>query len=347
MEEEGLVLDDYLATFGGRDEDMGVAQIVSAVAAAGLVLSDLVAAGPLGGNLAAIRRESGAGDFQKELDVRANELILEALAAAPVAAVASEEMDEPAINQPGAPFAVAIDPIDGSSNIDTNAPVGTIFSVVPAGPHIELDPLGPFLQSGPPLAAGFMVYGPQTALVLTLGKGTHIFTYDRRRHEFVMTARHIRIPRQTREYAINGSNSRHWDEAIRLYVDDCLDGSGGPRGADFNTRWIASLVAEAFRILMRGGIYLYPGDARPGYARGRLRLVYEANPIAWIIEQAGGAATDGSCRILDLAPSSLHERVPFVFGSIEEVELVARYHANPDCRGARSPLFGQRSLFRA
>jgi fructose-1,6-bisphosphatase I len=347
MTEDGLPLERYLAGYARNDENAGVARTISAIAAVSLILGDLVAAGPLAGNLAAVRREGTAGDPQKELDSRANELILEALAGTPVAAIASEEMDEPVINEPRSPLAVAIDPIDGSSNIDTNAPVGTIFSIVSSVPHIEQDPLAPFLQSGPPLAAGFFIYGPQTALVLTLGKGTQIFTYDRGRGQFVMTARHVWIPPQTREYAINGSNSRHWDEPTRLYISDCLDGVGGPRGVDFNTRWIASLVAEVFRILMRGGIYLYPGDARPGYGRGRLRLVYEANPIAWIIEQAGGAATDGSRRILDLAPRTLHERVPFVFGSREEVELLARYHAHPDTTGTRSPLFGQRSLFRA
>jgi fructose-1,6-bisphosphatase I len=347
MTENGISLERYLAVFALRDEDAGVAQIVSAIAAVSLILRDLVAAGPLAGDLAAIRDEGSAGDPQKELDVRANELILEALAGAPVATIASEEMDEPVLNDWRAPFAVAIDPIDGSSNIDTNAPVGTIFSVLPAGPHIERDPCAPFLQSGPPLAAGFFVYGPQTALVITMGRGTQIFTHDRACGQFIMTTRHAWIPPRTLEYAINASNYRHWDETVRLYVNDCIDGTGGPRGMDFNTRWIASLVAEAFRIMVRGGIYLYPGDARPGYGRGRLRLVYEANPIAWIIEQAGGAATDGRQRILDLAPSTLHERVPLVFGSIEEVALLARYHTHPDSHGMRSPLFGQRSLFRA
>jgi fructose-1,6-bisphosphatase I len=345
--QNGLPLEHYLAAFAHREAEAGVTQIISAIAAVSLILRDLVAAGPLVGNLAAIRREGMAGDPQKELDVRANELILEALAGAPVAVIASEEMEVPAINDLHAPYAVAIDPIDGSSNIDTNAPVGTIFSILPAGPHVQQDPCAPFLQSGPPLAAGFFVYGPQTALVLTLGRGTQIFTHDRVRGQFILTTKHAWIPPRTREYAINASNYRYWDEAVRLYVNDCIDGTAGTRGVDFNTRWIASLVAEAFRIMIRGGIYLYPGDARPGYGQGRLRLVYEANPIAWIIEQAGGAAMDGSRRILDLAPRTLHERVPLVFGSIEEVELLARYHTQPDSHGARSPLFGQRSLFRA
>ena len=345
--QKGLPLEQYLDAFACREAEAGLAQIILALAAVSLILRDLVATGPLIGDLAKVRREDEAGDPQKELDVRANELILEALAGTPVAVVASEEMDVPAVNDWRAPFAVAIDPIDGSSNIDTNAPVGTIFSILPAGPHVEQDPCAPFLQSGPPLAAGFFIYGPQTALVLTLGRGTQIFTFDLARCQFIMTTQHVWIPTRTREYAINASNYRHWDEAVRLYIDDCLDGTTGTRGVDFNTRWIASLVAEAFRILMRGGIYLYPGDARPGYAQGRLRLVYEATPIAWIVEQAGGAATDGVRRILDLAPRILHERVPLVFGSIEEVELLTRYHTHPDSHGVRSPLFGQRSLFRA
>jgi fructose-1,6-bisphosphatase I len=345
--QNGLSLEHYLAAFACREAEAGLAQIILSIAAVSLALRDLISAGPLIGGLADIRCEGVAGDPQKELDVRANDLILEALAGTPVAVVASEEMDLPAVNDWQAPFAVAIDPIDGSSNIDTNAPVGTIFSILPAGPHVEQDPCAPFLQSGPPLAAGFFVYGPQTALVLTLGRGTQIFTFDRTRGQFILTTQHAWIPARTREYAINASNFRHWNEAVRLYVNDCVDGAAGTRGVDFNTRWIASLVAEAFRIMMRGGIYLYPGDARPGYGQGRLRLVYEANPIAWIVEQAGGAATDGTRRILDLAPGTLHERVPFVFGSIEEVELLARYHTHPDSHGVRSPLFGQRSLFRA
>jgi fructose-1,6-bisphosphatase I len=205
-----------------------------------------------------------------------------------------------------------------------------------------------FLRPGTAqLAAGFVVYGPQTALVLTLRAGTHVFTLDRRTNTFVLTRADVRIPAGRREYAINASNYRHWDEPVRAYVDDCIAGADGPRGTDFNMRWIASLVAEAFRILARGGIFLYPSDARPGYERGWLRLVYEANPLALVVEEAGGAATDGENRILEISPTALHQRVPLVFGCRHKVERVAEYYAGRlPSPGERSPLFGRRGLFR-
>ncbi|MFC7400522.1 class 1 fructose-1,6-bisphosphatase [Chelatococcus sp. GCM10030263] len=404
---------------GGKTGE-AVARTIAALAEAGRDIAELIADGPLAGDLAAHRADSAHGDTQKELDLRTDAIVREALRTAPVAVMASEEMDDPLPLRPGAPLAVAIDPLDGSSNIDTNAPVGTIFSILPmperdrnqspfsseravdkahttspsrgevgrrsrpgggeqgcqpnATPprlaggsptlplkgRVELPQhaangdsatghlLAPFFQGGgAQLAAGFLIYGPQVALVLSVGEGTQIFTLDRKRGAFLLTAHRLRVPPTTREYAINGSNERHWDEAVRLYVEDCRLGSAGPRGVDFNTRWIASMVAEAFRILMRGGIYLYPGDARQGYGQGRLRLIYEANPIAFLLEQAGGAATNGAERILDLQPTSLHQRVPLVFGSREEVARVARYHTDPMSLAARSPLFGSRSLFRA
>jgi fructose-1,6-bisphosphatase I len=321
---------------------------VLALAGAGAAIADLVAAGRLAGDLAAMRGESVHGDSQKELDIRANEIVLDALRGVPVAAVASEEIDEPLITGLGAPLAIAIDPLDGSSNIDTNAPIGTIFSVLPVTDDLRSNPADAFLRPGAhQLAAGFLIYGPHTALVLTLGDGTQIFTLDRERREFLLTAERAQISPETQEYAINASNRRHWDDAVRLYVRDCLQGADGPRGKDFNTRWLGSLVGEAYRILLRGGVYLYPGDARRTYRNGRLRLLYEANPIAWLVEQAGGMATDGGNRILDLVPTSLHERVPLVFGSSGEVETVAAYHAAAWSNGGElSPLFGQRSLFR-
>jgi fructose-1,6-bisphosphatase I len=242
---------------------------------------------------------------------------------------------------------VAIDPLDGSSNIDANVSIGTIFSVLPAPTGASSIDARAFLQPGTnQLAAGYALYGPQTMLVLTLGAGTHVFTLDRTRDTFRLTAAHLSIPPVTREFAINASNQRHWDEPIRIYVDDCLRGAEGPRGQDFNMRWIASMVAEAHRVLTRGGIYLYPADGRYGYSRGRLRLLYEASPIASLIEQAGGAASTGHGRILELEPRSLHERVPLLFGSREEVARLDRYHLDPHPIGERSPLFGRRGLFR-
>jgi fructose-1,6-bisphosphatase I len=243
---------------------------------------------------------------------------------------------------------VAIDPLDGSSNIDSNASIGTIFSVLPAPANGNVGDPDAFLQPGSrQLAAGYAIYGPQTALVLTAGDGTHVFTLDHRDGQFRLTGERVRVPAKTREFAINASNHRHWDEPIRIYVDDCLKGSEGPRGEDFNMRWIASMVAEAHRVLARGGVYMYPADLRDGYQHGRLRLIYEANPIAWLIEQADGAASSGTARILDITPSRIHQRVPLIFGSRDEVDRLDRYHLDPYPQGERSPLFGKRGLFRS
>ena len=221
---------------------------------------------------------------------------------APVALYASEELEQPVLLDKDAPLAIAIDPLDGSSNIDTNVSIGTIFSLLPATGAPDADPAASFLQAGAnQLAAGFFIYGPQLALVLSLGSGTHVFVLSTRLGTFVQAYESRIIPPRTQEFAINAANYRHWDEAVRLYVDDCLKGCEGPREKDFNMRWIASLVADCYRILMRGGVFLYPGDQRKGYHQGRLRLVYEANPIAFLIEQAGGAATDTVSRILEIA----------------------------------------------
>jgi fructose-1,6-bisphosphatase I len=226
--------------------------------------------------------------------------------------------------------------------------VGTIFSLLPATGAPDTDPAASFLQAGVSmLGAGFFIYGPQLALVLSLGSGTHVFVHSTRLGTFVQAYESRIIPQKTQEFAINAANYRHWDEAVRLYVDDCLEGAEGPREKDFNMRWIASLVAECYRILMRGGVFLYPGDQRRGYSQGRLRLVYEANPIAYLIEQAAGAATDAITRILEIEPESLHQRVPVVFGSAREVARIARYHTEPSAIGERAPLFSRRGLFRA
>jgi fructose-1,6-bisphosphatase I len=347
-----IELEDYLRAAAGDEplrRDTG--RVVLAMAGAGRQVADLLAAGPLAGNLAAHRGDTAFGDTQKELDLRSNEIVLDALRAAPVRSVASEEMDDPLALDPAAKLVVAVDPLDGSSNIDTNAPIGTIFSVLPALDRGALDDAasdaGHFLQPGTyQVAAGFLIYGAQTALVLTLGDGTRLFTLDRASGRFLTRPDPLRIAPETREYAINASNWRHWDEPVRSYVSHCLMGASGPRGADFNTRWLAALVGEAFRILRRGGIYLYPGDSRPGYEEGRLRLTYEGNPIALLIEQAGGAATDGRRRILDLRPRSLHQRIPLVFGSAREVECVRLCYEHERAAEAH-PLFGSRKLFRS
>jgi fructose-1,6-bisphosphatase I len=341
-------LHDHLDLWAGAAaERCAIAATVGAIARASAGLADLIAQGPLAGALDAVVGGNADGDAQKELDVRADKLFMAELCAAPVAVYASEESPAPVVLRPGAPLAVTIDPLDGSSNIDTNLSIGTIFGILPVPPEV-VDPVtAACLQPGTAqLAAGFVVYGPRTALVLTLGDGVDVFTLDRRTGTYWLTRADVLIPPDKREYAINASNYRHWEEPIRTYVDDCIAGANGPRGEDFNMRWAASLVAEAFRILGRGGIFLYPRDNRPGYQKGRLRLVYEANPLALVMEQAGGGATDGERRILEIVPDALHQRVPLVFGARDKVDRVARYHDGTLPPAERSPLFGRRGLFR-
>lgn len=258
------------------------------------------------------------GDTQKKLDVIADEIVLECLSGVGVAAYLSEERDEAIPLAGDGDLIVACDPLDGSSNIGVNVSVGTIFSILPAQ--------GGSLQPGRnQLAAGFFVYGPQTTLLLSVGDGTVSFRMADD-GGFLLIDDAVRVPGSAREFAINASNSRHWPAPIIRYVDGCLAGADGPRGKDFNMRWVASLVAEAWRIISRGGVFLYPADARNGYESGRLRLVYEAAPVAMLVEQAGGRATDGSQPILDITPEGLHQRVPLVFGAAEEVaEVVAEF----------------------
>ncbi|MHB1304018.1 MAG: class 1 fructose-bisphosphatase [Acidiphilium sp.] len=338
-------LDLIASRHGGHYADVGA--VVLAIAAAGRNLAQLLAKGGLGdfSGPADDKPQIGRdGDVRKAFDVLANTILRDALVAAPVAVLASEEDDAPVVLDPKAPLAVAIDPLDGSSNIDTNAPIGTIFTILPAD-FTRGTPERSFLCSGnTQLAAGFLIYGPHTALVLTLGYGTLIFTLDPVKGNFISSGNVITLPRETREYAINGSNYRHWNKAIQRYISDCLLGAAGPRGIDFNTRWIASMVAEAYRILIRGGVYLYPGDTRETYRDGRLRLLYEAFPIAFLIEQAGGAATDGRRHILDLVPENIHQRIPLIFGTAGEVERIVELHRTPYTDN--SPLFGNRGLFR-
>jgi fructose-1,6-bisphosphatase I len=342
-------LEQYMVDWAGQDPDRtDIAATVCAIASACRAISQLIGAGALAGELGATRGDHGAGDAQKALDVIANDMIIASLADVPVAGLVSEELDACVLLKAGAPLLVAIDPLDGSSNIDANVAVGTIFSIQPAPLDGSTPTLSAFLQPGVrQLAAGYALYGPHTAFVLTVGQGTHVFTLDRHSEQFRLTAENVRVPCQTREFAINASNHRHWDEPIRIYIDDCLKGTEGPRGADFNMRWIASMVAEAHRVLTRGGVYMYPGDLRAGYEHGRLRLIYEANPIAWLMEQGGGAASSGTERILEILPSGIHQRVPLIFGSREEVARLDRYHLDPYPTGERSPLFGRRGLFRS
>jgi len=320
---------------------------ISEMAVATLEVADLIALGRLYGSLgAATDSKNSDGDVQKQLDLIADEKFIAALRRAPVAGVVSEELAEPLALNEGAPLVVAIDPLDGSSNIDANVSIGTIFSILPVIPNAP-DLLSHFLQPGKKqVAAGFSVYGPQTSMVIAIAGKTQIFTLDRRIGKFVCVVGNAEIKADSNEYAINASNYRHWDPSVRIFIDDCVKGAEGPFGRNYNMRWIASLVAEAYRILLRGGLFLYPGDHREGYADGRLRLTYEANPMALVAEYAGGAATDGHRRVLDIQPSGIHVRSPLIFGSAPMVELVSRFYADPHFAPEHAPLFAQRGLMR-
>jgi fructose-1,6-bisphosphatase I len=269
----------------------------------------------------------------QKLDMLSNEILLEANEwGGNLAALASEEMAEPRpipTHYPKGEYLLMFDPLDGSSNIDVNISVGTIFSVLRCPKTAEGKLCEPqeaaFLQPGrQQVAAGFAVYGPTTTLAITVGDGTHGFTLDRETYTFVLTHPDIRIPEDTAEFAINVSNQRRWEPPVKRYIDECLAGKEGPRGKDFNMRWVASMVADVFRVLSRGGIFMYPRDAK--HKEGRLRLMYEANPMAFIVEQAGGAATDGTTPILDIRPKGLHQRIAVILGSKNEVERVTSYH---------------------
>lgn len=342
----GEDLDAFLARWRGAGPDRaGVAETVAALARATVEISRIVRLGPLAGALGAAAGGANAdGDVQKKLDVLANDAVLKALRACPaVAYYASEEEEEIQSLCADGSCAVAVDPLDGSSNIDANTSIGTIFSVYPASPDGATSSF--FRTGAEQSAAGYMIYGPYSALVMTLGEGVEIFVLDAE-GRYRRADMDLAIPRTTREYAINASNYRYWLEPVRDFVDDCIAGADGPRGKDFNMRWLASLVGETHRILLRGGVFLYPADKRPGYERGRLRLLYEAAPIAFLVEQAGGAATDGVTRILDKSPNTLHERSPLIFGSADKVDRVIALHTDPTNPRARSPLFGRRGLFR-
>ena len=323
----------------------GFTALVNDVRLACKRISYLVGKGALAGLRGGAGSANSQGEAQMALDVRADEIFRRTTEwGGTLAAMLSEEGEAPyaiPLAYPKGRYLLAYDPLDGSSNIEANAPVGSIFSILRAAE-------GEFLQRGAEqVCAGYAIYGPSTMLVLTLGNGTHGFTLDREIGEFILTHPSLRIPEETSEFAINTSNARFWEPAVKRYVDECLAGKSGPRGRDFNMRWIAALVADAHRILMRGGVYLYPRDERDATRHGRLRLLYEANPIAMVIEQAGGRASTGIGRVLDLEPRALHERVGLIFGSQSEVERLEHYHREFNKREYDAPLFGARGLFRA
>ena len=331
----------------GGELQTQVADTTLALAQAAVSISELVSKGGLAGDLAGATGATSDGDAQKALDLIANDLILAALSRCPVAQIASEENDEIQHLPGNGPLAVAVDPVDGSANIATNGAIGTIFSIRAADAG-DASELGAFASTGEAqLAAGYVLYGPQTTLVLTTGSGVDVFVLERKTAAFLRTKTGIRIPRGTRDYAINASNARHWDPPVRQFVEDCLAGSSGPLGVDYNTRWYAAMIGEAHRILLGGGVFLYPGDARPGYHEGRLRLVYEAQAVAFLIEQAGGAASDGYRPIRTILPQRLHQRVPLIFGAPEEVSRIDMLHAAPADDRSVAPRVGRRGLFRS
>ena len=305
--------------------------LLEVVARACKGISHAVNKGALGGVLGSAHSENVQGEVQKKLDIIANEVLIEANEwGGHLAAMASEEMDSIYVvpnRYPQGEYLLLFDPLDGSSNIDVNVSIGTIFSVLKKPESSDSVTEADFLQPGhAQVAAGYCVYGPQTTLVLTVGDGVAMFTLDREQGSFVLTQENVRIPEDTREFAINMSNMRHWDTPVSDYIAECLAGSTGPRGKDFNMRWVASMVADVHRILTRGGVFMYPWDKREPDKPGKLRLMYEANPMGWLVEQAGGMATDGKQRILDIQPTQLHQRVSVFLGSKNEVTRVTAMH---------------------
>jgi fructose-1,6-bisphosphatase I len=306
--------------------------LIEVVARACKTISHAVGKGALGEVLGTAHSENVQGEVQKKLDILSNEILLEANEwGGHLAAMASEEMEtiHPIPNRyPQGEYMLLFDPLDGSSNIDVNVSIGTIFSVLKAPEGMAQPTEQDFLQKGTQqVAAGYAIYGPQTMLILTTGNGVNCFTLDREMGSWVLTERNIQIPADTQEFAINMSNVRHWYPPVTRYVDEMLAGKTGPLGKNFNMRWIASMVADVHRILHRGGIFMYPADKREPDKAGKLRLMYEANPMSMIVEQAGGMSTDGKQRMLDIQPTTLHQRVPVFLGSKNAVELVTSYHA--------------------
>lgn len=305
--------------------------LIEVVARAVKAISVNVSKGALAGVLGEAGTDNVQGEAQKKLDVIANEILLQANEwGGHLAAMASEEVEtvhQIPFDYPKGGFLLLFDPLDGSSNIDVNISVGTIFSVLRTPPGGEQPTEESFLQPGrEQVAAGYAVYGPSTQFVLTVGHGVHAFTLDREMGSFIYTHPFMMIPEETREFAINASNARFWEKPVQRYIDELQQGKTGPRGVDFNMRWVASMVADVHRILTRGGIFMYPMDEKCRDKGGKLRLMYEANPMAMLVEQAGGAATTGYERILDVQPRELHQRVPVILGSRAEVERVTEYH---------------------
>lgn len=303
-----------------------LAQVIETIANTSKTIDQALQKGALAGVLGSAQHENVQGEEQKKLDVISNDYLIDALKIHPnVGGLASEELDEFTPAQENGQFLVLFDPLDGSSNIDINMCVGTIFSILPAKNAVTQ--AEDFMQAGVnQVAAGYVLYGPSTMMALTVGAGTNFFTFDPETQEFLLTSENIQVAADTKEYAINASNQRHWEEPVKRYIDELLAGKTGPREKDFNMRWVACMVGDIHRILCRSGIFMYPYDLKDPKKAGRLRLMYEANPMSMLMEQAGGASTTGRVRILDIQPTDLHQRVPVIIGSKNEVDLVTSYH---------------------
>ncbi|NNG82166.1 class 1 fructose-bisphosphatase [Acinetobacter sp. ANC 5378] len=303
-----------------------LAQVIETIGNTCKDIDQLLQKGALAGVLGSAQHENVQGEEQKKLDVISNDYLIDALKVHPhVGGLASEELDEFTPAQENGEFLVLFDPLDGSSNIDINMCVGTIFSILPAKNAVTK--AEDFMQAGTnQVAAGYVLYGPSTMMALTVGAGVVFFTFDPETQEFLLTSKDIQVAADTKEYAINASNQRHWEEPVKRYIGELQDGKTSVRGKDFNMRWVACMVGDIHRILCRSGIFLYPYDTKDPKKAGRLRLMYEANPMSMLMEQAGGASTTGRVRILDIQPTELHQRVPVVIGSKNEVDLVTHYH---------------------
>ncbi|BFM35857.1 class 1 fructose-bisphosphatase [Acinetobacter towneri] len=303
-----------------------LAQVIETIANTCKTIDQTLQKGALAGVLGSAQNENVQGEEQKKLDVISNDYLIEALQKHPnVGGLASEELDEFTPAQENGQYLVLFDPLDGSSNIDINMCVGTIFSILPAKNAVTQ--AADFMQAGTQqVAAGYVLYGPSTMMALTVGAGVVFFTFNPESQEFLVTADNIQVAADTKEYAINASNQRHWEAPVKRYIDELLAGKTGPREKDFNMRWVACMVGDIHRILCRSGVFMYPYDLKDPKKAGRLRLMYEANPMSMLMEQAGGAATTGRVRILDIQPTDLHQRVPVIIGSKNEVDLVSSYH---------------------
>ncbi len=354
MDHGRTTLSKFLIEEQRRPEgDADLSALLNDVQTACKYIASAISRGALAGHLGSVGNINVQGEDQKKLDVLANELFIRNCEwGGHLAGMASEEMDEPMPISESAPrgrYLLVFDPLDGSSNLDVNVSVGSIFSILRApdggAAPVEAD----FLQPGTrQVAAGYAFYGPSTMMVLTVGSGTHGFTLDREIGAFILTHPSLQVPEATHEFAINTSNRRFWEAPVTRYVEECVQGKTGPRGKDFNMRWIASMVAEVHRILMRGGLFMYPKDTKDKGKPGRLRLMYEANPMAFLIEQAGGRASTGHGRLMEVVPEHIHQRIGVILGSREEVERLELYHQEHEAgtdKPYRSPLFNTRSLF--